>query len=255
MRLLSTGVAEQARNARWLIEKRLQVIEELASNPQATANPGPSEREAHGRLHRAESLGDRKAEDEVIVDLIRAQMWQWWPDLPERQLLVDLYRRAAQRNARRGSADSRRRPTHTEGLRVAKAFLTGVQGRSGLGPSERVSGGDGDSDTPLSGPTWPVPNLRPGGVHPALRRQPGLLRCSPWHYGRPSCQGRRHPSPARCLVGRDCFPSPVPTSAEAPPSQSSGQLGPPRARRPDMLHHRDPSQGGSPAEGQSRLRL
>ena len=134
MRLLSTGVAELARNVRWLIEKRLQVIEELASDPRATANPGLSEREAHGRLHRAEELGDRKAEDEAIVDLIRAQMWQWWPDLPERQLLVDLYRRAAQRNARRGSADSRRRPTHTEGLRVAKAFLAGVQGRSGLDP-------------------------------------------------------------------------------------------------------------------------
>ena len=134
MRLLSTGVAELARNVRWLIEKRLQVIEELASDPRATANPGLSEREAHGRLHRAEELGDRKAEDEAIVDLIRAQTWQWWPDLPERQLLVDLYRRAAQRNARRGSADSRRRPSHCEGLRVAKAFLAGVQGRSGLDP-------------------------------------------------------------------------------------------------------------------------
>ena len=136
MRLLSTGVAELARNARWLIEKRLQVIEELASNPQATANPVPSEWEAYGRLHRAEELGDREAEDEAIVDLIRAQMWQWWPDVPERQLLVDLYRRAAQRNARRGSADSRRRPTHTEGLRVAKALLAGVQGRSGLDPAK-----------------------------------------------------------------------------------------------------------------------
>ena len=136
MRLLSTGVAELARNVKWLIEKRLQVIEELASDPQATANPGPSEREAHGRLHRAEALGDGEAEDEAIVDLIRVRMRQWWPDFPERQLLVELYRRAAQRKHGRGSADSRRPPSHSESLRVAKAFLAEVQGRSGLDPAK-----------------------------------------------------------------------------------------------------------------------
>ena len=134
MRLLSTGVAELARNLKWLIEKRLQVIEELASDPQATAHPGPSEREALGRLRRAEALGDGKAEDEAIVDFIRARMRQWWPDFPERQLLGELYRRAARREQGRGSADGRRRPSHTEGLRVARAFLAEVQGKSGLDP-------------------------------------------------------------------------------------------------------------------------
>ena len=67
------------------------------------------------------------------MDLIRAQMREWWPDFPERLLLADLYRRAARWKEGRGSADSRRRPSHSEGLRVARCLLDDlVRGASRL---------------------------------------------------------------------------------------------------------------------------
>ena len=69
----------------------------LPAIPGQPQTPGPANGKPTGVSIGPSELGDRKAEDEAIVDLIRAQMWQWWPDLPERQLLVDLYRRAAQR--------------------------------------------------------------------------------------------------------------------------------------------------------------
>ena len=50
-------------------------------------------------------------------------------DFPERRLLNDLYRRAALRRAECGSPDSRRRPSHCEGLRIAKPMLDDVPDR------------------------------------------------------------------------------------------------------------------------------
>ena len=59
---------------------------------------------------------------------MRAELTEWWGGgvFPEQQLLKDLYGRAARRSERRGSRDSRRRPDHKEGLRVAKAMLADI---------------------------------------------------------------------------------------------------------------------------------
>ena len=73
------------------------------------------------------SLGrDWKAEEEDIVDYMRSEVREWWQDFPERQLLTSLYRRAALRRAECGPPDSRRRPDHQEGLRIATPLLADI---------------------------------------------------------------------------------------------------------------------------------
>ncbi len=135
MRLLSTGVAELVPNVLWVVEKRLQVIEEIAPDPQGSGTGGPDKRDANERLRLAWEMGDREAEDEAVVDRIRAETREQWPDTPECRLLADLYLRAAKREEGRGSADGRRRPDLWEGLRVARRLLTEVQGKKRFDPA------------------------------------------------------------------------------------------------------------------------
>ena len=123
LRTLSTCFPDLVDDILWLTEKRLQAIEEIALDPQGSGTVGSQIQDANERLYRARERGDREAEDEALVDLIRAQMREWWPDFPERLLLADLYRRAARWKEGRGSADSRRRPSHSECLRVARCLL------------------------------------------------------------------------------------------------------------------------------------
>ena len=123
MRLLPEGIAEAGRNFRWGIDLLLQLIDEVVCGPQAVGTGGPGMEEAMERMNRAVERRDRKAEDAAIVDYMRAQVREWWQAYPERQLLIDLYQRAARRREKGGSRDSRRRPTHEEGLRVARAML------------------------------------------------------------------------------------------------------------------------------------
>ena len=127
MRLLSTGVAELAGNVRWLMEQRVQVLGEVVLETPSPGSTGPSEEDATERLRSAMLRRDNEAEDKATIDLIRAQVRQWWADFPERQLLAELYRRAARRREGTGSNDSRRRPTPPEGVCVARALLADVQ--------------------------------------------------------------------------------------------------------------------------------
>ena len=60
------------------------------------------------------------------MDHMKAEVREWLQDFPERELLTDLYRRNARRKARRGSPDGRRRPSHEDGLRIARALLADV---------------------------------------------------------------------------------------------------------------------------------
>ena len=125
MRLLPEGVAELDPNIRWVVETHLRVFEEVVCGPLDPEPGAPSTEEAVERMRRAVRRRDRKAEDEAIVDYTRAEMREWWQDFPERQFLTDLYRRAAQRRAKR-STDSTRRPTHQVGLRVARGLLADI---------------------------------------------------------------------------------------------------------------------------------
>ena len=104
---------------------RLQLIDEVACGSQASGTGAP------GRAWTMEgllwSLGrDWKVEEESIVDYMRSEVRKWWHDFSERQLLTDLYCRTARRREGSGSPDSRRCPSHQEGLRVARAMLADV---------------------------------------------------------------------------------------------------------------------------------
>ncbi len=126
MSTIAEDFSEHGYNVRWIIEKRLQVIEELASSPDVSEIVVPDTVEANERFRRALVLEDREAQDEAILDIMKAQMMEWWPDFPERRLLSDLFRRAARRRAARDNDDSTRKPLYSEGLRVARALLAEV---------------------------------------------------------------------------------------------------------------------------------
>ena len=132
MNTVSEDFAEHGYNVPWLIQKRLQVIEELASSPDVADLIVPDGKEANERIRLAVERGDAEAVDEAIVDTIRAEMKKWWPAFPQRRLLTELFRRAARRRAGHGIGDSRRPPTHEEGLRVARAILAEVPDTSRL---------------------------------------------------------------------------------------------------------------------------
>ena len=107
------------------IAMRLRYIEEVACGSQVSLTGAPGKEEATKGILRSLG-GDWKADAEAIVECHRAEVMEWWQDFPERQLLIDLYRRASRWRAGCGSRDSRRRPSHEEGLPVARALLADI---------------------------------------------------------------------------------------------------------------------------------
>ena len=126
MRLLPEVIAELDPNIRWAIATRLRIIKEIACGPLFSVTGAPTMEEGWNRMGRAVVLRDWKAEDAAITDYMRAEVRAWWQDFPEQGLLTDLYQRAARRRAKSGSLDNRRRPSHEEGLRVARALLADI---------------------------------------------------------------------------------------------------------------------------------
>ena len=123
MRLLPERVAELNPNFRWAIATRLRIIEEIACGSLVSVTGAPTMEEGWERMGRAVVRRDWKAERAAITDYMRAEMRAWWQTFSEQVLLTNLYRRAASQRAKSGSRDSRRRPSHEEGLRVARALL------------------------------------------------------------------------------------------------------------------------------------
>ena len=83
--LLPQGVADVDPILRWFIELRVQLIEEAACGPQASGTGAPGMEEGRERILR--SLGmDWKADEQAIVDHMRAEVRKWWQNFPERQL-------------------------------------------------------------------------------------------------------------------------------------------------------------------------
>ena len=108
MRLLPEGISDLDPNIRWIVEERLRLIEEVVCGLQTSGAGAP---------------GMEEADAAAIVDDMRAELREWWQEFTERQLLTELYQRTARRREGRGSPDSRRPPSHQEGLRVAKGLL------------------------------------------------------------------------------------------------------------------------------------
>ncbi len=82
--------------------------------------------EAGQRIRSAVERKDRPAEDGAIVDRMSAEIGALWQDFPERQFLAGLYERDALRRAKSGTPEKRRRPTHSEGVRIATALLADI---------------------------------------------------------------------------------------------------------------------------------
>ena len=125
MRLLPNSFAEIALNARWAFEIRLEFIEAVALDPQAFEDGAPDLEEAQHQLQLALQLRDSKAEDAAMVALIHAEVVEWWRQFSKGDLLKELFERARQRSANSGSRDSRRRPSHEEGLWIVTALKAG----------------------------------------------------------------------------------------------------------------------------------
>ena len=135
------------------------------------------------RARRAAQRGDREAEDAAFLDGMRAEVREGWKDFPERQLLADLFRRAALRRKGRPrdkiARHNSRRPTYDEGLRVAKALLADIAATARFDfawESEAVSIVLADQWASLD---RQAPPGRVVGLHRLRQLQPGLLRHAP----------------------------------------------------------------------------
>ena len=104
-------------------------ILEAARGALASGTVAPSEEEAKACLLRIYMGSNEEADWNAIENFMRAQVTEWFPGFSERPLLVDLVRRADRRKKGTGSKDSRRLPSHDEGLRLAKALLADTPGK------------------------------------------------------------------------------------------------------------------------------
>ena len=126
MKLLPEGIAELDPNLRWMITMHLRILEEVAREPRGSGTGELSLQEAKWRMGHAVVIWDRKAEEAAIAHNLRVHIREWLQDFAERQLLSHLYERAARRRENFGTTDSMRPPSHTEGLRLARALLADV---------------------------------------------------------------------------------------------------------------------------------
>ena len=92
MRSLPKSVAELDSNKRWTIECYLQLIEEIACDPEAFEAGGPGGEEAKERIRRAARLRGGMA---AMVDGLRVELREFWQAFPELQLLGEHFRQVA----------------------------------------------------------------------------------------------------------------------------------------------------------------
>ena len=204
------------------MEMRLRYIEEVACGSQVSGTGALGKEEATKGILRSLG-GDWKADAEAIVECHRAEVMEWWQDFPERQLLTDLYRRASRRRAGCGSPDSRRRPSHEEGLRVARALLADIADTGRLDSEWEFAAVSKMMAALLLPP--PPRRMLPrwvATVHPVLPVQPGPLRRSRAHLGGGGQAGARA-SPARSSGGGRRLSAGV---GGVPPGSPSSPIGP-----------------------------
>ena len=130
MRLVPTGNTELNLNNRWVFEKYLELIEQFACDPDGFGSSGPGLEESVKLIRLAVVRKDRKAEDEAILARMRVEVRELWQDFRELTLLGELLRRAALREAGCSSPGGTDPPSCREALRLARALVAGVPGRS-----------------------------------------------------------------------------------------------------------------------------
>ena len=127
MILLPEKAIELDPNLRWMIPVHLRILEGVIRGPRGAKTGEPSLQEAERRMGLAVVRRDRRAEQRAIVVFLRVHVREWLQDFSEEPLLTRLFERAARRRERSGIRDSRRRPSHAEGLRIARALLVDVR--------------------------------------------------------------------------------------------------------------------------------
>ena len=123
MKLIPTNIAELDPNLQWTIATHLRILEDVAHESVGSGTGELSLHEAKQRMGRAVVQRDRKAEEAAIAAYLWVHIREWLQSFAERHLLARLFKREARRRRKVGTPDSRRRPSHAEGLRVAKALL------------------------------------------------------------------------------------------------------------------------------------
>ena len=119
-------------NNRWVIDKLMVLTEEVVFESDDAWTDSPGTEKSIRKVQIAVEQGNWKAEEEAIVEGIRADLRNWLRKFPERELLTRLYLRAVRRRTKSGSPDSRRLPTYAEALPLAGALLADVPGRARL---------------------------------------------------------------------------------------------------------------------------
>ena len=132
MRSLPDRDSDLDANNRWVIDKLMDLTEEVVFEPHDPRPDAPSTEESMRSVQKAVERRDGKAEEKAIVDGIRADLRNWLRKFPERELLTRSFLRAVRRRENSGSPDSSRLPTHSEVLPLARALLADVPGRARL---------------------------------------------------------------------------------------------------------------------------
>ena len=131
-RLLALGFDGLLPVVQWLVLVRLEQIEAVALGSLETCTETPGMDEVIEAILRRFEGKAGEADKKTIKDYMGAVAMQWWREFPERWLLTDLYGRTERRKAGCGSRDSRRRPVHSEGLRIARPLLAYIPDTSRL---------------------------------------------------------------------------------------------------------------------------
>ena len=177
MKLLPGRFAQLLRIVRWFVAAHMEHIEEAARGTLAFGTGGPSEEVAIECLLRILEGRHEEADRETIEAYMRARTWEWWQDFPERRPLTDLVRRADHRKKKIGSEYSRRRPSHSEGLQIARPMLAGIPDKISLDSKSEY---EGRVEAPVGLPVAPLGRTLPrkaAKLHRALQVHPCLPRC------------------------------------------------------------------------------
>ena len=128
MKLLPEDVAELDANLQGTVKTALQVQKEVVRGPDDSGTGEPSIEVAGRRIRSAVERKDGEAEDGAIEDYQTAATRALWRDFPDqRQFLDELYERDDLWRTKSGSEDERRRPTHSDGVLIAKPMLSDIR--------------------------------------------------------------------------------------------------------------------------------
>ena len=129
MKLLPEDVAELDPNLQGTVKTAQQILKEVVRGPDDSGTDEPSIEEAGRRIRSAVERNDGEAEDGAIEDYQTAATRALWRDYPDQRriLLNTLYERDDRRRTKSGPKDKRRRPTHSDGVLIAKPMLSDIR--------------------------------------------------------------------------------------------------------------------------------